>query len=132
MASLRLLKGRGKGIIKDSDKGDEDPDKGKGDDDPDKGDDNSGDVNSGDDNSGDDDDDDNSGDYKIFVKHPDGKTITMDVEASHTIYTLKAINKNKEGIAMKHQRLIFMDLQLEDGYTLDDYNIQNESVLTSC
>ena len=148
MASLRHLKDKGKGkkgdievegeqkeVVfnpdKDPDKdpNDKDPDKDpdKGDDDP-EGDDNSGDD--GDDNSGDDDSgDDNSGDYKIFVKHPDGKTITLEVEADTTINNTKVITKNMEGIPTKQQRLIFMDLQLEDGCTISDYDIQKESTL---
>ena len=63
------------------------------------------------------------------VKHPDGKTITLDVEASHTIATVKTIMKNMEGTPKNQQRLLFNDLQLEDGYTLSDYDIQNESML---
>ena len=70
-----------------------------------------------------------SGDYEIFVKTPEGKTITLIVEADTTIDTLKAIIKNTEGIPNKQQRLIFRDRQLEDGHTISDYDIQKESVL---
>ena len=68
-------------------------------------------------------------DMQIFVKTPEGKTITLDVEASHTIATVKTIIKNKEGIPKNQQRLLFNDQQLEDGYTLSDYDIQQNSTL---
>ena len=66
---------------------------------------------------------------QIFVKTTEGKTITVEAEASDTIYALKAILKNMLGIPTKHQRLIFVDMQLEDGDNLSDYNIQKESIL---
>ena len=66
---------------------------------------------------------------QIFVKIPSGLVITLDVEASDTIATVKTILKNKQGIPKFQQRLIFMNTQLEDSYTLSDYNIQSESML---
>ena len=66
---------------------------------------------------------------QIFVKTPEGKTITLDVETSNTIATVKTIIKNKEGTPKNQQRLLFMDMQLEDGDTPSDYNIQKESML---
>jgi hypothetical protein len=58
-----------------------------------------------------------------------GKTIRLRGKPGHTIEYFKALVESQEGIPMEQQRLIFAGMQLEDGRTLENYGIKNESTL---
>jgi hypothetical protein len=55
--------------------------------------------------------------------------IKLEVESSNIIVDIKANIQEYEGILFAEQQLFFNDKQLEEGWVLVEYNIQNELTL---
>ena len=65
----------------------------------------------------------------IFVKSLTGTTIRLEVEPRDTVLAVKEQIKDKEGIPIEEQCLVVGDDELEDGHTLADCNIQEDSTV---
>lgn len=67
--------------------------------------------------------------FEIDVKTLTGNAITLDVDASYGIDTVKMMIQEAESIPPDQQRLIFAGMQLEDDQKLSDYNIKHKCTL---
>ncbi|CAO2186781.1 unnamed protein product [Urochloa humidicola] len=66
---------------------------------------------------------------QIFVRSPTGRFITLEVDSSDTIDSVKAQIEYTEGFPKGRQTLIFANKQLEDNCTLANHNIFKESTI---
>ena len=69
------------------------------------------------------------GNTQVFVKTLTGKTITLSVECSFTVYQFKQQIREKEGIPIYSQRLFFVGKKLENARKLSDYQVVKESTV---
>jgi len=69
------------------------------------------------------------GGMQVFVKTLTGKDMTLDVEPTMMVQHLKKQISAQEGILESDQRLIYGGKQLEDGQTLQDYNVEPDSTI---
>ncbi|KAL4585836.1 hypothetical protein LXL04_010462 [Taraxacum kok-saghyz] len=72
-----------------------------------------------------------SPDMEIYVKLMSGKTISLVVDSSETVYNVKAKIAENKGIPPHKQRLVCSGRELEDVKTLRECNVEKHSTLHS-
>ena len=66
---------------------------------------------------------------QIFVKTLTGRTVSLIVEEEESIKVVKEKLKEKEGVPVDEQRLIYGGQELKNDRTLKDYGIDREATL---
>jgi ubiquitin C len=72
------------------------------------------------------------GKFFVFIKSMTGETITLEVEESDTIKSVKVEIHKILGIPPDCQRLIHAAEELKDGQTLSDFEIEREYSMSGC
>jgi ubiquitin-like protein Nedd8 len=65
----------------------------------------------------------------INVKNLSGKTINIDVPETASVYNIKEMIQELEGIGPNHQRLLFGGKLLEDSKKIEETNIKTGNTL---
>lgn len=60
----------------------------------------------------------------LCIKTLTGKTCSIEFSQTDTVESVKEKIRQKEGIPVDQQRLVFNGKQLEDGHTLNEYNVK--------
>jgi len=66
---------------------------------------------------------------ELFIKLLSGKAVTLTVQLSETVASVKDKVQDAEGIPSHQQRLIFAGVEMDDGHTLMQCNVQKESTI---
>jgi len=66
---------------------------------------------------------------QVFVKSLTGKTVALHVDINDTVDDVKSRVEEEEGISSDQQRLIFQGKRLDDGRTLSEHSISDNSIL---
>ena len=66
---------------------------------------------------------------KVWVKTLTGKKFAFNVQPEMTIFHVKSMIEEKEGVPLAQQGLIYAGKSLHDGNLIRQYDIENESVL---
>ncbi|GEM_PF-6784388 len=67
--------------------------------------------------------------HQIFIKPLQRETYTYDVTSNDSIRTIKRMYCQRTGVDPDQARFMFAGKQLEEGRTLENYNIQKESTI---
>ena len=66
---------------------------------------------------------------QLFIKTLTGKTFTIETESTDFDCCFDRVHRDVEGIPIDQIRLVYVGRQLEDGRTLSNYQIKNESTI---